>query len=248
MENKFCIIYDFDGTLTDSVFPIYEILNTINLNSVDVIKKYEYLVDDIKGKVNAFMYGYIKVLEDSGIELTKDNICLGAERLKYSKGVKEYFDNINNDAKESNVIIEHFVITSGMKEFIEKTTIAKNFKKVYGSSYYYENGKIKWPREVIESKNKVEKIFDINKKRGVKKKDCTNVIYIGDGITDYDSMKFVKENGGISICVYDDDLSVINKLKDDLVITSGFKRDYTKESSLYEYIKNQIINSKVGEK
>lgn len=248
MKNYFDIIYDFDGTLTDFFYPIYGILNSVELDTLKVMKKYEYLVNDINGIVNVFMYGFVRVLKDNNIDPTKENICVGADSIRYSEGVEEYFKNINSDAKEQDIFLRHFVITSGIKEFVDKTKVAKYFERVYGSSYYYENGKVKWPNEVIESKNKVEKIYDINKKRGLKKNDCSNMIYIGDGLTDYDSMKFVKENGGISICVYGDDLNECMKLKEYNVINGSFKRDYTKNSELYKYIEEQIIKSKVGEK
>ena len=192
------------------------------------------------------MYGYIKVLQDNNQALTQDNICLGAENINYVEGVDKYFDNIENEAKKVNVQVEHYIITSGMREFLMKTKIAKNFKDIYGSSYYYENNIAKWPNEVIESETKILKIKDINKRRDLKKNDCSNMIYIGDGMTDYYSMKFVKKNGGITICVHGDDREDETKLAKKGVVSESFERDFSNTSKLYEYLKEQI--SKAGEK
>ncbi|MDO4283144.1 MAG: HAD family hydrolase [Clostridia bacterium] len=248
MKNRFAIVYDFDGTLTDVFYPRYDILNQINSDTLAIIQKYDYLSNEINGMVNTFMYGLIKALADHDVKLTKDNLCFGADRIKYSKGVENYFENINEDANLVDVSLEHFVITSGIKEYIDKTRVAKYLSHIYGSSYYYEEGIAKWPSEVIESKDKVHKIFEINKKRGLLKYNCNNMIYIGDGLTDFESMKFVKENGGISICVYGDKLEECKKLEEYHVINESFERDYTKDSKLYHYIREKIENSKVGER
>lgn len=248
MNNNFTIVYDFDGTLTDVFYPRYDILNKVKADTLEVIKRYDYLENEINGMVNAFMYGLIKVLADNNITLTKENLCTGADSIEYAKGVEEYFENINKFAKENNVTLNHFVVTSGMKEYIDKTNVAKYLNSIYGSSYYYEDGIAIWPSEVVESKDKVHKIYDINKKRGMTENDCTNMIYIGDGLTDFDSMKFVKENGGTSICVYGKHLDECRKLEEYDVINNSFERDYTKNSKLYNYIEEKIKSSKVGEK
>ena len=54
--------------------------------------------------------------------------------------------------KEHGVIVEHYIISSGLKEMFEGTEIAKNgvFEKIYASSFYYNaRGVAVWPAQVI---------------------------------------------------------------------------------------------------
>lgn len=40
--------------------------------------------------------------------------------------------------KEKGVIIEHYIISSGLKEMIEGTPVANEFERIYASSFYYD--------------------------------------------------------------------------------------------------------------
>lgn len=70
----------------------------------------------------------------------------------------------------------------------------------------------------MSDKNKVVAIEEILKTIGNKDNDCSNVIYIGDGLTDYYAMKYIKEHGGTTIFVYQDpnhkDILAIKEKKD----------------------------------
>ena len=57
------------------------------------------------------------------------------------------------------MIVEHYIISSGLKEMIEGTDIAKSgaFEKIYASSFYYnERGVAKWPAQVINYTSKTQ--------------------------------------------------------------------------------------------
>ena len=45
----------------------------------------------------------------------------------------------------------------------------------------------------MSDKNKVIAIKEILQKNGIDNEDCSNIIYIGDGFTDYYAMDFVKK-------------------------------------------------------
>ena len=108
-----------------------------------------------------------------------------------------------------------------MKEIIEGTSIAHEFKHVYACSFLYNvDGIAYWPAVAINYTNKTQFIFKINK--GVESVYDTRMvnqymeenrrpvpfkrmIYVGDGMTDIPCMKLVKNYGGHSIAVYNPD-------------------------------------------
>ena len=98
------------------------------------------------------------------------------------------------------------------------TTIAKEFKKIYASSFKYDaSGVAEWPALAINFTTKTQYLFRINKgaldvydnkeinrcvpmdKRPI---PFDNIIFIGDGETDIPYFSLVKNLGGHSIAVY----------------------------------------------
>jgi hypothetical protein len=130
--------------------------------------------------------------------------------------VQNWFDRINQYGESIGVNIEHYIISSGIKEIIEGCPIADKFKKIFACQYYFdETGEAAWPKIAINYTQKTQYIFRIskaaydetdNKKVNDKMNDrvipYNNMIYFGDGITDIPCMTFVKKQGGTSIAVY----------------------------------------------
>jgi hypothetical protein len=69
----------------------------------------------------------------------------------------------------------------------------------------------------------------------------SNMIYIGDGMTDVPCMKLVKMNGGHSIAVYDDDRSVADSLLSQGRVDFVVKADY-RENTEMEHTIHTILN------
>ena len=120
--------------------------------------------------------------------------------------------------------MEHSIISSGLREFVAGTSIAKYFTNIFASGFVYDkNGVACWPALAINYTNKTQFLFRINK--GIKNsydnslinkripKDqravpFQNLIYIGDGETDVPAMKMVKLQGGTAITVYNPNVPV----------------------------------------
>jgi haloacid dehalogenase-like hydrolase len=140
------------------------------------------------------------------------------QSVKLFPGVAEWFDRVNAYARKQNVNLQHFIISSGIKEMIEATEIGKKFIKVFASSFAYDaNGAAKWPALAINYTTKTQYLFRINKgslsvhdhgliNDFVPHEDrpvpFTNIIFIGDGETDIPCMRLVRDQGGHSIAVY----------------------------------------------
>ena len=114
--------------------------------------------------------------------------------------------------------MEHYLISSGLKEIVEGCSIFDQFKEVYASEFLYdENGVAVWPKLAVNYTAKTQFLFRINKgvldisndldlNRSIPDElrpvPFRNMIYIGDGLTDVPCMKLVKLNRGQSLAVY----------------------------------------------
>ena len=79
-------------------------------------------------------------------------------------GVESWFERMNKYASQYGVQLQHFIISSGIKEMIEASRIGKQFKRIFASSFAYDaNGVAKWPALAINYTTKTQYLFRINK-------------------------------------------------------------------------------------
>ena len=214
------ICYDFDKTLSPDNMQAQGYLAAINYeNQNDFWEKSNMLAGENEmDKDLAWMFIMLKEARGKLIFNREKLREYGASITLYP-GVTEWFDRINEYGKKHGVKIEHYIISSGIKEMIEGTQPARNgaFTKIYASSFYYdEDGLAVWPAQVINYTSKTQFLFRIEKgvpdvnDPGVNahfddseyRVPFRNLVYIGDSDTDIPCMKLVNVNGGHSIGVY----------------------------------------------
>lgn len=234
--NKLQIVYDFDGTLTPKSVPMFQILKENGWTE----EEFELAIHKQKNKFDSNIYlswfsTFLKVCNSGKIKPTKDNISLGVKDINYNPGVETFFLNVNNIAKDENVDLKHYIVSSSIKDFLKKTSISSYIDKIYATEFKYdENGcayKIDYLATDIKKVDSIKKINILNNKDEL---DCTNLVYIGDGLTDYYAMEFVKNNNGISILLTHNDNQISNKLLN--VANAVFMADYSINSELFSYI------------
>jgi 2-hydroxy-3-keto-5-methylthiopentenyl-1-phosphate phosphatase len=216
------ICYDFDGTLTPKNMQEYDFFNHLGTKA----KPFWTEVEESRKRDNAdqILTYMMLMIEKAKAEVGSNRTTKNAFReygssVKLFPGVEEWFGVINAYGDERGVKIEHYVVSSGIKEMIEGTTIAANFKKIYACSFVYKGkeGPAKWPAVAVNYTTKTQFLFRVNKgvaddNDNVKVNQYlpedqrpipfSRIIYIGDGATDVPCMKLVKEKGGHSIAVY----------------------------------------------
>jgi hypothetical protein len=156
--------------------------------------------------------------------LTRESLVACGKDIEYHPGVEGWFERINRYAAEAGVEVEHYILSSGLKEIIEGTSIAKYFTKIYACEFLYQNGRAIWPKMAVNYTNKTQFIFriakgflDENDERvndSVREKyiPYENLVYIGDSATDIPCMRLVKSKGGYSIGVFDPDKNIRKKV------------------------------------
>ena len=212
-------LYDFDKTLC-----------TTDMEDYAFIPSLGYTPAEFWGKANAFgwenrmdgllayMYTMIQECAAQGIQLNRAFLNRCGQSIQLFPGVRDWFARINAFGETLGVQVEHYVISSGLREIIEGSGIAHEFREIYACEFYYnEHGDACWPKLDVNFTNKTQFVYRINK--GIldvsrdkelndsmpdnsKRIPFTNMIYIGDGLSDVPCMKMMRAYGGQAIAVY----------------------------------------------
>lgn len=259
------ICYDFDKTLSPD-----------DMQAQGYIQSVGYDVAQFWAESNAFArenemddnlaYMYMMIEKAHGrVLFTKKTLAEYGARVELFPGVEGWFERIRQYGLEHGVIVEHYIISSGLKEMIEGTAVAGAFKKIYASSFYYDhNGVAKWPAQAVNYTNKTQFLFRIQKgvldindygvNEYVQPEDIRvpfrNMVYIGDSATDIPCMRLVNNYGGHSIGVYDphtNDKSKVHKMLRDGRIRYYAAADYREDQELDKLVKAIIDRTVTNE-
>lgn len=216
------ICYDFDKTLTPDDMQAQGYIQSVGFDVAKFWEESNLLARDNDMDQNlAYMYKMVREAEGQ-LLFTRKTLGEYGSRVALFSGVTEWFERIRAYGREKGVAVEHYIISSGLKEMIEGTQPAKEgaFERIYASSFYYnDRGVARWPAQVVNYTNKTQFLFRISKgvldvnDPGVNDSfspeeiriPFRNMVYIGDSATDIPCMKLVTSYGGHSIGVYDPD-------------------------------------------
>ena len=214
------LIYDFDGTLSPGNMQEFGFIQAIGSTPDEFWKMSDGIaVGQDASNILAYMKLMFDKARESGIRLTRNDFRKYGMDIKLYDGVREWFRNVNEYGTARGVKIEHYINSSGLKEIIEGSPIAKEFKHIFAGSFIYdEKGEAEWPGIAVDYTAKTQFLFKIQKgifsSRDAKQVNesmadenkripFTNMIYFGDGDTDVPSMKIVGMFGGHSIAGFD---------------------------------------------
>ena len=222
-QNTIALVYDFDGTFSpgnsqeDTIFQVYKI------NKDDFWARTNRLVTE-KGYERTL--SYLKLLiHDKPFKkkpLQEKRLRALAKRIRYFPGVLGYFDSLEAflagipEVKKYGITLEHYIVSSGLKDVLEGTRIAGHFRRIYACEFEYDaKGRPVFPKLVINDTSKTQFLFRIKKGKldlwedinsHMPEDECPipfrNMIYIGDGMTDIPSMTVTQKAGGHAIAVF----------------------------------------------
>ena len=232
------IIYDFDGTLTPYSLPQYEIIKKCGYNEEKLMNRIAEKLTNSEGLYEAYYKCYIEILLENNILLTKENVCLGADKVEFNNGVIEYFKNFQS----RKTGVKHYIVTSGIKDYVDKTVIGKYVDGVYGVTFNEENGIYKDIDILLTDKKKVDVIKQVQKDNN----ETNNIIYFGDGLTDSFAFEYVHSIGGknVFIATKNESMETYKKLNVKGIIDKCFEPDFSMDSKLSKYIQTQIEEEK----
>lgn len=213
------LIYDFDGTLSPGNMQEFGFIQAVGQTPQEFWTKSDNIAI---GQDASNVLAYMKLMFDearrNNIPLRRDSFKEFGKHIELFEGVKGWFKLINDYGNAHGVKIEHYINSSGLKEIIEGSPLAKEFKHIFAGSFLYDaNGEAEWPGIAVDYTAKTQFIFKISKgilnardnkmvndsiAEDQKRIPFTNMIYFGDGETDVPCMKIVNMFGGNSIAVF----------------------------------------------
>ena len=251
-------LYDFDKTLCTTDMQDYAFIP-----SLDMTPKEFWAEANGFGRGNridgilAYMYTMIREAEKRNRPFTREDLVEKGRSIVLFPGVEDWFRRINAFGEAQGVQVEHYIISSGLREIIEGSSISGEFKEIYASEFYYdETGRPVWPKLAVNFTAKTQFVYRINK--GVldvsddktlndsmpddsKRVPFTNMVYMGDGLSDVPCMKMMRAYGGQAIAVYQES----NRMGVEDLLAKGrvdfiFPADYSEDTALDLTVKNII--------
>lgn len=261
------IMYDFDKTLCTRDMQEYTFIPSLGMQPDDFWSGTgEIASKEQMDSVLTYMYCMITESQQSGKPFTREDLVECGKHIEYLPGVEEWFERVNRYGEDAGVRVEHYVLSSGLKEIIEGSSIAKFFKKIFASEFLYDSatGNPIWAKMAVNYTNKTQFVYRINK--GVldisnnvdvnasrpdddRRVYFNNMIYIGDGLTDVPCMKLVKQSGGHSIALYQNgQKDKVQPLLKHERVDWIFEADYRKGQSLDQAMHDLICKLGVDNK
>ncbi len=257
-KSVLALLYDFDKTLCTKDMQEYTFIPKIGMQPHQFWQESNHLADTEKmDRILAYMYLMLRKANQADQSIRREHFVELGKDLEFFPGVEEWFANINLFGQKMGIDVEHYIISSGLREIIEGSSIFDQFREVFACEFLYDvNGVARWPKNAVNYTTKTQFLFRINK--GVldisndndlnkytpedeRRIPFRNMIYIGDGYTDVPCMKLVKENGGYSIAVYQEgEKRKVNDLLKDNRVDFLTLADYTKNSELDQLVRDLI--------
>ena len=260
------ICYDFDKTLSPDDMQAQGFIQKVGYDVQDFWKESNRLARE-NGMDSNLAWMYLMITKAAGrTPMTRESLREYGSKVRLFPGVRHWFRRIREFGLRNSVIVEHYIISSGLREMIEGTPVGGEFEKIYASSFYFDGeGVARWPAQAINYTGKTQYLFRIEKgvldvnDPGVNdsfpperiRVPFRNMIYIGDSDTDIPCMKLVSSNGGHSIGVYDtltQDKAKVWKMMRERRIRYFAPADYNNGSDLDALVKDIIRRTAMNER
>ncbi len=252
------LLYDFDKTLCTQDMQNYAFIPSLGMEPEEFWQEANNFGhrEHMDG-ILAYMYTMLRKSRERGLPLNRQTLVDKGKSIVLFPGVEKWFDRIGAFGESQGVTVEHYILSSGLLEIIEGAGISHHFKKIYASEFYYdETGTPVWPKLDVNFTAKTQFVYRINK--GVldvdndrdlnasmpddsKRVPFTNMIYVGDGLSDVPCMKMMRSYGGQAIAVYQPETrSAVEELLYRGRVDFIFPADYREGTALDTTVKNII--------
>ena len=169
------IIYDFDGTLTPYKLTKFQILEECGLKDGALNPKFLEMVEKRANDKNINVYCatyevFFQLMRDANLKLVDENFSLGADHVTYNNGVEDFLKFLKENG------IHNYLLSSGLKVYLDKTNIVKYFDKIYATTFTYNSeGEVIGVDNLMSDRNKVTAIKDILHSMGRQSSSCLTI-------------------------------------------------------------------------
>lgn len=214
------IAYDFDGTLAPGNMQEHVFLPKLGIEKGAFWERSNRLAKDQRGdKILTYMHQMLREANHADQSMRREDWVEHGRDVTFFPGVEEWFSRITEAGRVRSLDVQHFIVSSGLREMIEGTRIGHHFSAIFASAFLYNgSGVAIGPALAVNYTTKTQFLFRINKgaldvtddeavnafiEHERRKVPFANMVFIGDGDTDIPCFRLVKEQGGHSIAVFD---------------------------------------------
>ena len=263
------LMYDFDNTLSTEDMQDYSFIPSLGYT----VPEFWKLANDFGRRermdgILAYMFTMMREAARRGRPLTRRQLTETGRDIKLFPGVEDWFSRINAFGAALGVQVEHYIISSGLKEIIEGHPVSREFKEIFASEFYYdENGVAAWPKLSVNYTSKTQFVYRINK--GVldvsddktlndsmpddsKRVPFHNMVYVGDGLSDVPCMKMMRAYGGQAIAVYQESNrqgveDLLAKGRVDFIFPADYSEGTALDAAVKDIIRKIAISERLGQ-
>ena len=262
-------LYDFDKTLCTTDMQNYAFIPALGMTPAEFwAEANEFGRRNRMDGILAYMYTMLQEARRRRLPLTRADLVDKGRGIVLFPGVEDWFPRINAFGAEQGVQVEHYVISSGLREIIEASSISGAFKEIYASEFYYdEKGEPVWPKLAVNFTAKTQFVYRINK--GVldvsddktlndsmpddsKRVPFPNMIYVGDGLSDVPCMKMMRAYGGQAIAVYQESNrpgveDLLSKGRVDFIFPADYREGTALDLTVKDIIRKMAVTDRLWE-
>ena len=211
---RIALIMDWDDTLCPDI--ISALVEKLEHDPMDYWNPLDELVKQGWDIVTAYMHGLVKLFDHSNeaesvmIEHAKQHPCFEGTYGLVARAKKHLYEHFG-----TSVVLESYIISSGLSTMIENHPLSKEFDHHWASSFHFDHGRIEFPKNILNFSDKLRcleqihrgKIHDgpLSVNELLAKEDrpipYENMIFVGDGYTDIPCFSKVKSKGGQCLAV-----------------------------------------------
>ena len=263
------LLYDFDKTLCTQDMQNYAFIPSLGMVPGDFWREAnDFGRRERMDGVLAYMYTMIRKCAQLGVPLTRESLVHCGRSIEFFPGVLDWFERINRFGGLLGARVEHYVISSGLREIIEGSAIASAFREIYASEFLYDaGGRPLWPKLAVNFTAKTQFVYRINK--GVldvsddktlndsmpddsKRIPFPNMIYMGDGLSDVPCMKMMRAYGGQAIAVYQDaNRTGVEELlargRVDFIFPADYREGGALEATVKDIVQKMAVSHRLSE-
>ncbi|MCI4662947.1 MAG: haloacid dehalogenase-like hydrolase [Neomegalonema sp.] len=217
---KVAFCYDFDGTLAPGNMQEHSFLPDVGREKSAFWREVNEIARAHEAdNILIYMHEMLRAAQAAGIPVTRSDIAAHGAKVTLFDGVEGWFERVDAMGAALGLQIEHYIISSGIREMIAATAIGKHFKKIFASAFRYDaEERAIWPALAINYTTKTQYLFRINKdtldvwdhskinaftERAARPVPFTRMVFFGDGETDVPCMRMLMEHQGYPVAVYE---------------------------------------------